>query len=320
MAKARRGKRIPACSQVMHIARYFISSKKRSHQMMAFLAALPETASPAGKGASMFDQTMTTTLPRAHGILRAGFVRADGRTRLARLHQAGSAKAMLPPGAACELVLLNTSGGLTGGDRMQIAVEQAQGTRLVATTQTAERAYRSVTGRAKVSARFSLAPGAHLDWLPQETILFDRSALLRDQEIALQGDASCLWCESLILGRAAMGEVLQRVDLTDRRRVTRDGRPVFMENLRLNDATLAQDGPARLAGCRAFATLVLVAPDAGDRLGPARAALGRDGAASAFDGKLVARLMAGDGWPLRQALIRLIRAIRPGPLPRVWQI
>lgn len=268
----------------------------------------------------MLHQIIQTRLPRAQGVLRAGFAGRDGVTRLARLHQAGSAKAMLPPGDLCEMVLLNTSGGLTGGDRMQIAVTQAPGTHLVATTQTAERAYRSVTGRAQVQARFEVGAAAHLDWLPQETILFDRAALLRDQEIALSGDATCLWAETLILGRAAMGEVVTQLDLLDRRRVTRDGRPVFVENLRLTDAALARQGPALLAGCRAFATLVLVAPDAADRLGRARDALGAAGAASAFDGKLVARLMAGDGWPLRQALIRLIRAIRPGPLPRVWQI
>lgn len=268
----------------------------------------------------MLHQTIPAPLPRAQGLIRAGFALSGGATRLARLHQAGSGKAMLPPGAGCEMVLLNTSGGLTGGDRMQIAVTQAPGTRLAVTTQTAERAYRSVTGRARVQARYEVAAGAHLDLLPQETILFDRARLAREQEVALAGDATCLWCEVLILGRAAMGEVVTRLDLTDRRRVTRDGRPVFIENLALGDALLAQDGPALLAGCRAFATLVLVAPDAADRLARARDALGADGAASAFDGKLVARLMAGDGWPLRQALMRLIRAIRPGPLPRVWQM
>lgn len=268
----------------------------------------------------MLHQTIPAPLPRAHGLIRAGFGLRDGSTRLARLHQAGSGKAMLPPGDVCELVLLNTSGGLTGGDRMEITVTQDQGTRLVATTQTAERAYRSVTGQARVQARFEVAAGAHLDWLPQETILFDRAALARDQEIALSGDATCLWVETLVLGRAAMGEVVRQLDLTDRRRITRDGRPLFVENLRLNDRVLAQDGPALLAGARAVATLVMVAPDAGDRLERARAALGAEGAASAFDGKLVARVMAGDAWPLRQALIRLIRAIRPGPLPRVWQI
>jgi len=269
----------------------------------------------------MLHQNLTPELPRAHGTLRAGFAFSRGATRLARLYQAGSAKAMLPPAPGCEMVMLNTSGGLTGGDRMEISVEQEAGTRLTATTQTAERAYRSTTGRARVLARFGVGPGAHLDLLPQETILFDRSALHREQEVALAPDATCLWVETLVLGRAAMGETVRQLDLTDRRRITRGGKPVFIENLRLDDAALAGGGgPAMLAGSRAFATLVLVAPDAADRLERARAALGPDGAASAFDGKLVARLMAADGWPLRRTLIRLLHAIRPGPLPRVWQI
>ena len=269
----------------------------------------------------MLHQTIPAELPRAQGCIRADFGLAGGVTRRRRLFQSGSAKAMLPPTPGCEMVLLNTSGGLTGGDRMEIAVTQDPGTALVVTTQTAERAYRSTSGRARVTTRFQVGAGGHLDLLPQETILFDRAALYREQDIALEGDATCLWVETLILGRAAMGEVVRHLDLSERRRITRDGRPIFIENLRLDDAALAgRDRPATLAGARALATLVLVAPDAADRLAPARAALGNLGAASAFDGKLVARLMADDGWPLRQALMRLIRAIRPGPLPRVWQI
>ena len=269
----------------------------------------------------MLHQTIPVPLPRAHGCIRAEFGQSGGLTRLARLYQAGSGKAMLPPAPGCEMVLLNTSGGLTGGDRMEIAVTQGAGTRLTVTTQTAERAYRSTSGQARVTGRFSVGAGGHLDLLPQETILFDRASLHREQEIALAADATCLWVETLILGRAAMGEVVTRLDLRDRRRISRDGRPVFIENLRLEDTALTgRENPATLAGCRAFATLVLVTPDAADRLERARAALGDTGAASAFDGKLVARLMAGDGWPQRQALMRLIGAIRPGPLPRVWQI
>ena len=84
-------------------------------------------------------------------------------------------------------------------------------------------------------------------------VLLSHVGYLRDQEIALTADATCLWVETLILGRAAMGEVVTQLDLTDRRRISRDGRPVFVENLRLTDAVLAQDGPALLAGARALA-------------------------------------------------------------------
>ncbi|MFD2440165.1 urease accessory protein UreD [Paracoccus kondratievae] len=117
---------------------------------------------------------------------------------------------------------------------------------MVVTTQTAERAYRSVTGRARVSAHYTVADRAHLDLLPQETILFDGAALVREQEVTLTGSATCLWAEVLILGRAAMGETVTRLDLSDRRRISRDGRPVFVENLRLTDRALAATGPAML--------------------------------------------------------------------------
>ncbi|MFO7988221.1 MAG: urease accessory protein UreD [Desulfotignum sp.] len=138
----------------------------------------------------------------------------------------------------------------------------------------------------------------------------------------LGDDASCLMLESVVLGRAAMGETVTRTTLRDTRRITRDGRPVLTEPLHLTTDALTA-GPAVLDGARAFATLVLVAQGAEDAAPRARQELndpGVTGAASGFDGKLVIRLMAGDGWPLRRQIARLVQALRPGPLPRVWQV
>ncbi|WP_084861293.1 urease accessory protein UreD [Salibaculum halophilum] len=254
----------------------------------------------------------------AHVALRAG----PGRGRLDRLHQSGSAKAFVHPGeTGPEVVFLNTSGGLTGGDRLTCGLDLGPGTRATATTQTAERAYRSPGGAAAVTVRHRVGPGAHLDWLPQETILFEQSHLMRETRIDLDADATCLMLEMLVLGRAAMGEHPATLHLRDTRRVMRAGRPVLVEPLHLTPAALTA-GPAVLEGARAFATLALVAPGAADALAPVRAALdepGTRGGASAFDGKLMIRLLAEDGLPLRRQVARLLAVLRPGPLPRVWQ-
>ena len=267
-------------------------------------------------------------LPRAMGTLRAEFaphLRPDSApgARLTSLRQSGSAKGVLTSPDCGELVILNTSGGLTGGDDFSVLVGVQPGARLTVTTQTAERAYRSTTGQAQVRMRYDVGDGGHLDLVPQETILFDRAVLRRDQVIALHGRATCLWAETLILGRTAMGETLETLDLRDSRRITRDAEPLFIENLRLDSQALARSSDAVLGrDTRAIATVIAVRADAGDLVRPLRNLQPDAGvrmAASAFDGKLIARMTASDGWPLRRTLIRLLALLRHQPLPRVWQ-
>ena len=256
-------------------------------------------------------------LQRARGLVS---VRLSGGA-LRDLRQSGSAKAMLPRvhGGVPEVVLLNTAGGLTGGDAFEQRVALDSGAAIV-TTQTAERVYASVGGTAEVTTRLSLGPGARLDWLPQETIAFDRSALRRRLDADLAPDASLLICESLVLGREAMGEAVRAIDLRDRREVRRGGRPVWIEPLRITGAVLARGTGALLGGARAIATLALVAPGAEAAI----AALGTphegvESAASAWDGRAVLRMRAAHAAPLRRALARVILALR-GRLPRVWPI
>jgi len=254
---------------------------------------------------------------RTHGTAEVGLVGG----RLQRLFQKGSAKAIvLHPGP--EVVFLNTAGGLTGGDALDYRLQVD--TMVTATTQTAERAYRAADDVARITVDLAIADG-HLDWLPQETILFQRSALARKTRISLGREASCLVLEAVVLGRAAMGETVTEFTLTDRREITRAGRPVLVEPLQLTPEALHH--PAALAGARAFASLALVTLGAEDALSPVRAALtepGVQGAASGFDGKLTVRLMAADGWPLRRQIARLLAVLRKrsmtAPLPRVWQI
>lgn len=275
------------------------------------------------KAAMKSNLASVVSLERSQGAAHVGLRAGPNGARLDRLRQAGSAKAFIHPGqSGPEVVFLNTSGGLAGGDRLEYRLDLAQGCRATATTQTAERAYRSTGPVARVAISHAVGAGGHLDWLPQETILFDQSALARSTTIDLAGDASCLMLEAVVLGRAAMGEALSRIVFDDHRRILRAGKPVLVEPLRLTTAALAA-GPCVLQGARAFATLALVARGAEDALAPVRAALkepGASGGASGFDGKLIIRLIADDGWPLRQQIRRLLGVLRSGPLPRVWQI
>lgn len=285
---------------------------------------------PAAQGArdeAMLDMAPTPpAMQRTRGRAEVTLGPAPDGARLINLHQSGSAKAMLPRihGPAPEVVFLNTAGGLTGGDRMRFAVTLEAGARATATTQTAERAYAASSGVAGLEVALTLGAGAALDWLPQETILFQRSALARETRVALTGDARLLMVETVILGRKAMGETLTDIAFADRRSVTRDGRPVLVEPVEITATDLAGAGQAAgLNDAIALSTLALVAPGAEDALGALRGSLRSEGVAahaSAWDGKCVARFMAADPAPLRRALAAAITTLRGGPLPRVWQL
>lgn len=274
----------------------------------------------------MFDLTAEPRMQRSHGRARVGFAMTGGAVRLTDLQQAGSGKAMLPrvAGPVPEVVFLNTSGGLTGGDRLDFTVAVGADARVSATTQTAERAYASTGGMAEVRVRAQVGAGGRLDWLPQETILYEASRLSRHTEIDLSGEASCLTAEAVVLGRHAMGEEPKDATLHDRRVIRRDGRPIWAESLLLDAQALRrQQSPALLGGARAMAVLALVARGAEDALAALRAVLDEPGctaAASGWDGRLVLRVLARDGWPLRRQMARAIRVVTGRPLPRVWQM
>lgn len=265
------------------------------------------------------------TLQRARGVARVS-MRAEGSiTRLVEAFQSGSAKVRFPHRLAndpLQAVLLNTAGGITGGDHLTYAVTAGQGARGVATSQAAERIYRRSHGIARVETTLTVAAGAALHWLPQETIVFDRSALARSLTADVDPDGELLAVEAVVLGRAAMGEAARAIDVVDTWRIRRGGRLVFADGLRLDgDSADILRGRATGAGAAAFATLVLVAPDAESRIDAARAALlschGEAGA-SAWNGMLVARFVAAGGQALRADLTGLIEALRGLPMPRVW--
>ena len=272
----------------------------------------------------MFDQPQSHPIQRSKGHAFAAFGMRQGRVRLADLAQAGSAKLMLPrvDGDVPEAVFLNTSGGLTGGDAISFALQVGDGVRLTASTQTAERAYASNQGAAQMQVSATVGAGGRLDWLPQETILYQASNLHRCTEIDLAETATCLTSESLVLGRAAMGETLTSARLHDHRMFRRAGRPVWSETFLIDDAVLARrDSAALLAGAQALGLVALVAQGAEDATAPLLALPSVAGArlsASGWDGRCLVRVLAPDGLTLRKQMAQIIKTLSARPLPRVW--
>lgn len=264
-------------------------------------------------------------LQRAWGVGRIVFKFARDRTVLDRLHEDGAARIRMPRNHAadtCEAVLINTAGGLTGGDRMSWDVTAGRNCYGVLPTQACEKVYRAAGGTAEVATRLDIGAGARLDWLPQETILFDGARLSRTMTADLAADARLLVVEAVVFGRHAMGERVNSGFFRDRWRIRRSGKLVHAEDMLIEGAiadTLAR--PAVLAGHRTMASVVYCGEDAEAHLERARAAIGEAGGASAFAGKLVARLTAPDGMALRRALVPLIATLRgEAALPKAWMI
>ena len=266
-------------------------------------------------------------LPRVDAALEAciGHAPDEARSRLRRLYQQGSARLRFPRagGNGLEAAIINVAGGLTGGDRWRGTFALEAGAALTLTTPACERIYRSLAGAATISNRLELGPASRLEWLPQETILFDRASLDRTLVVEMAEDARLLALEPLILGRAAMGETVNELHLMDRWRVRRGGRLVYADSLGFSGATGDWfAGRAGLAGCRAMATLLLVAGEAESALAAVRALLPSlpvEAGASAWDGMLAVRLAAPDGAELRTALVALLGLLRgEAALPRLW--
>jgi urease accessory protein len=267
-----------------------------------------------------------TIRQRAFG---AAFVRLGLRqsvTHLQDLSQSGSARAMLPRSAKDwpEVVFLNTSGGLTSGDRIGFSLALGDGAQAQATTQTAERAYLALEGPAQLTVTMQVGAGADLVWAPQETILFEGSDLERRTEIDLGDGASCLMLEMVVLGRRAMGERPQEARLTDRRRVTLRGRPFWVEQVRLDHGALGvADRAAVLHGGAAFATLALCGQGreaAVDAVRSLPVPGGVTAGVSGWNGRCLMRAVGAEPWPLKVYLGAVLARLTGRALPRVWQM
>ena len=202
------------------------------------------------------------------------------------LREEGAAKCRLPRGSR-EAILINTSGGLAGGDVAEI--------------------------------RGEAAAGATLFWLPQETILFDGSSLEREISVDLAADATFLAVEPMVFGRRAMGESLNAVHVRDRWSVRREGTLLHAEALALGPGLPAT--PATLEGVHAMATVLLASPGADTLLERVRGLLGPRDGASAWNGKLIARCVAEDSLALRKTLVPVLSAcVGSSAMPKVWSL
>jgi urease accessory protein len=260
---------------------------------------------------------------RARAEARASFARVGARTEPARLFETGGLRWRFPRSSnPCEAALVNTGGGVAGGDSYSVSLTLSEDAEVEASTPSAERIYRSDGLAASITTRLMLKPGARLFWLPQETLLFEGARLERRLEVDTSGEASFIIAETLAFGRLAMGETRIDASVRDSWRIRRDGQLVFADETRIDHAGATLDRKVVGAGARALSTIVASSPNIEARLPDLRAALetagsGVESGASAFDGLIVARLLAASFDQLRMGLVASIIALG-GRKPRLW--
>jgi urease accessory protein len=260
---------------------------------------------------------------RAIGRITLNAKWADGASRRGRVHEQGAWRVRCPgqPAPELEAMIVNTAGGMAGGDHFELDFAVGPGARLLVTSAAAEKVYRTLGSDTIVRANLRVAAGGELAWLPQETILFDRARLRRTIEVDLAADARLLLAEAVIFGRSGMGETVAEGFWRDRWRVRRGGALLHAETARLDGnvaAKLAQSAIAK--GGIAMASVLLVPGDeaiAAAVRAASRQCRGEVGA-SAWNGIAVVRLVAPDGAALRHDLVGVLAAVRGGRLPRLW--
>ena len=260
---------------------------------------------------------------RARGAVAFDVRSVDGVTRRGTLHESGSLRVRFPSpeGEGLSAVFVNTAGGIAGGDRFDIEIAAGEGARLTLTTAAAEKVYRATAQPAELNIALKVADGAHLSWLPQETILFDRAKMSRHIDIDLAEAASLLLCEIVVFGRAAMGERMEQGAFVDRWRVRRGGKLVFAETVRLEgDVGRKLRQRAIANGGVAIGTALIVPGDEAlvERVREIASSFGGEAAISAWNGFAMARFCAQDAARLRADMMAVLGRASPAPLPRLW--
>lgn len=259
---------------------------------------------------------------RARGAVRFDVHARDGVTRRGTLHESGSLRVRFPSPEDDGLsgVFVNTAGGVAGGDRFDIDISAAEAARLTLSTAAAEKVYRAQGAAAQLNISLKVAAGAHLGWLPQETILFDRARVQRRFDIVLDEAASLLLGEIVVFGRTAMGERMEQGEFVDRWRLRRGGKLVFAETIRLDGnigAKLARSAVAK-AGAAIGSALMVPGDEAlVERIREASDSFAGEVGISAWNGFAMARFCAQDAARLRADMVAVL-ARTGAALPRLW--
>ncbi|MEH6546740.1 MAG: urease accessory protein UreD [Sneathiella sp.] len=296
---------------------------------MTFENSLPSSALPLTEPVL---SAASAPLARSEGRVEIRMKMRDNQSHLSHLYQRGCGRVRFPSIDRLdfpEAVLINTAGGLTGGDAMSYDVELEPTTRLTISGQAAEKIYRSVGTVTNISSEIRLSENSFLEWLPQETILFEKSRLKRLNNVHLRLGSRLLALEATVFGRKAHGENLTDVQIQDGWKIWRDGKLLWFDNFKVTDNFQAiLRSPAHLDNARAMATFLIAdekAEEYVDMVRDVATLLDARVGTTSRNGLLITRILAKDGYSLRKSLTAILQHVRsklagePVPLPKVWE-
>jgi urease accessory protein len=297
----------------------------------AYQHNLGKRAIPPGPSNASSGSPRDFDLQRASGVARIILNGSKNGTRIADIYQKFPTRVIFPKigdGTMKEAVLINSAGGIAGGDRLEIEVIALNNASVAVTSQAAEKVYRALDQPARVATKLKACATSKLAWLPQETIVFNQARIRRQTEIDVSSGAELMALEWMVLGRAAHGEEVVSGHISDNWRVKRDGRLIWADGFYVADEVFAQlHRKALLSNCKAVGTFIYFGSDLDARLQVLReiaASLECQCAATVVGALIVIRFAAITCSDLRRGLRRLLdqfsRELGPGPfgIPKMW--
>lgn len=256
------------------------------------------------------------------------FRQAGHRTILAERRHVGPLvvqRPFYPEGPICHVYLVHPPGGIVGGDRVELHADVEAAAHALLTTPAATRFYRAGPHpRSTLLQQLSVRDGA-LEWLPQETIIFDGARAHSTTRVELAGEARFLGWEISCLGRPANDERFLGGELRQDLLLYRDGQPLLLDRMRLSSGSAALDAGWGLAGHQAMGTLLMY-PARGIDLAPLRELCSGDArhAISIVDEVLVCRALAAQAEAVKLLFTAMWLKLRESLMgraavaPRIW--
>ena len=269
-----------------------------------------------------FLEIMHQPLERATGTLKATIIGSGNR--IGELYQKGSSRLFFPKNFSktMECVLINTAGGITGGDKFKCSIKASEESSILVTTQASEKVYRAINGSAEVETQLSISKNSKLVWLPQDTILFSESNLSRKIIIHIEDGAEFLAFDQIVLGRSAMGENIVKSNLHDNWKIYYRNKLIYFDqsgwknNVPLNCAGLKN--------IRSYASFFYVGPKVEayeQKLKNIKQVIKNVYLGSSLRNDcLLVRMFGSDAKAIKDRAIHLLRDIWQLDIPNVWKV
>jgi urease accessory protein len=290
-------------------------------------------ADPAVSSAS--SPSMTADSGHWLATLDLRFERDGDTTRLMRREHTGPLRVQKPlypeHPSTCHAIIIHPPGGVVGGDELHMQVDTGPKARAFLSTPGAAKWYRANGHRSLQKLRIRVADGAALEWLPQETILFNSADVVFDTIIDLGADARYIGCEILCFGRKASGEIFEQGHVQQSMMIRREGKPLWLERGTLAAGSRQMQSPLGLGGYSVCASLIAV----GGASSAALLTAVREQCAASSDGHgqfgvthmksvIIARHLGNNSEVARRVMLAAWQVLRPALLdrdaviPRIW--